>query len=412
MTVGTSLSPRRWLAAALIALAACNGPGDLLLGRDTLATGGSGGSGGQAGGPGASGASGAAGAAGAAGPGGSSGSSGQSGAGGSGAAGAAGSAGSTPGMFRTGVNLSGAENASSNPVADKLNYVYFYPTAKELDYYQGKGLTTIRLPFHWKRMQPTLMGDLDATQLGYMDKVVGFATDRAMHVILDVHNKDALYDGQPIGGDAVPAQAFADFWGKMAAHYKGNPLVAFDLLNEPLGISPPQWLGSANAALAAIRQAGATNLVLVPGVKGGAGAWFTPVAGSSNAETMLGVVDPGDHFVFEVHQYLDADASGLDESCVSATIGSERLGPFTAWLEQHGHRAFLGEIGAAYDTTCLSALDDALTHLDQHRDVWSGWAYWAGGPVFKTYYSSVEPVSDTEDRPPMAVLVKHAEGTP
>lgn len=47
-----------------------------------------------------------------------------------------------------------------------------------------------------------------------------------------------------------------------------------------------------------------------------------------------------------MHQYLDSDGSGTSETCVSATIGAERLAAATAWLQQTGLKGFLGEIGA------------------------------------------------------------------
>src|ERR1700737_7914 len=65
-----------------------------------------------------------------------------------------------------GVNLSGAEWGNRYPGTFGTDYTY--PTASELDYYKSKGLTLIRLPFLWERMQPNLNSPLDGTQVGYM----------------------------------------------------------------------------------------------------------------------------------------------------------------------------------------------------------------------------------------------------
>jgi endoglucanase len=51
-----------------------------------------------------------------------------------------------------GVNLSGAEWGNRYPGTFGTDYTY--PTASELDYYKSKGLTLIRLPFLWERVQP------------------------------------------------------------------------------------------------------------------------------------------------------------------------------------------------------------------------------------------------------------------
>jgi endoglucanase len=47
-----------------------------------------------------------------------------------------------------------------------------------------------------------------------------------------------------------------------------------------------------------------------------------------------------------MHQYLDSDSSGTSGTCVSSTIGVERLTAATNWLKQNGFKGFLGEIGA------------------------------------------------------------------
>ena len=47
-----------------------------------------------------------------------------------------------------------------------------------------------------------------------------------------------------------------------------------------------------------------------------------------------------------MHQYLDSDGSGTSPTCVSSTIGAERLQDATQWLQQNNLKGFLGEIGA------------------------------------------------------------------
>lgn len=47
-----------------------------------------------------------------------------------------------------------------------------------------------------------------------------------------------------------------------------------------------------------------------------------------------------------MHQYLDSDGSGTSGTCVSSTIGAERLQAATAWLQANNLKGFLGEMGA------------------------------------------------------------------
>lgn len=178
-------------------------------------------------------------------------------------------------------------------------------------------------------------------------------------------------------------------------------------MNEPHDMTTEGWLDAANAAIAAIRDAGADNLVLVPGNGwSGAFSWRDDWYGTPNSEVMAGVVDPGDHFAYELHQYLDEDSSGTSPACVSARIGSKRVEDVTAWLRAQGALAWLGEVVAASNPTCDAAVDDVLTTLEANADVWMGWAWWAAGPWWGDYIYSIEPV-DGADAPQMEILRSH-----
>jgi len=264
-------------------------------------------------------------------------------------------------------------------------------------------MNAVRLPFLWERLQPSLNQAFDATELANLSNFVRDVTDTGVTVLIDPHNY-ARYRGNLIGSAQVPNAAFADFWSRLATQFKGNPKVAFGLMNEPHDIATEQWLAAANAALAAIRSTGATNVVTVPGnAWTGAHSWLQDWYGTANGTVMKGIVDPGKNMVFEVHQYLDADSSGTQPDCASATIGAERLQAFTTWARSNGYRAVLGEVGAASNATCDLAVANALGHLKSNADVWAGWVWWAAGPWWGSYMYSIEPAGST-DKPQMAVL--------
>lgn len=312
--------------------------------------------------------------------------------------------GSCPAPWLAGVSLAGAEFGTNVPGSYGVDYTY--PTTAEVDYFVGKGLGVFRVPFRWERLQPSLSGALDPTELGRLTSLVSYAVGKGAHVVLDPHNY-ARYGGQVVGSAAVPDAALADLWSRLAALYANEPRVIFALMNEPNSMPTETWLSAANASIAAIRAAGASNLVLVPGnAWTGAHSWSDTWYGSSNATVMLGVVDPGANYAYEVHQYLDADSSGTSTTCVSTTIGAERLTAFTAWLKTNGRRGFLGEIGGGRNATCYAALGVALSHLDANRDVWIGFSYWAAGPWWGSYEFSLEPTSGV-DAPQLASIIPH-----
>ena len=255
-------------------------------------------------------------------------------------------------------------------------------------------------------MQPALGQGFDANELARLTDVVAYTTSKGAYALIDPHDY-ARYGGKVIGdtagGSTVTTAEFATFWGKLAAAFAKNPRAVFGLMNEPHDLAVDLWLADANAAIAAIRAAGASNVVFVPGdAWTGAHSWLD----NSNAAVMLGIKDPIDNYVYEVHQYLDSDFSGTHASCVSTTIGSESLAAFTQWLKQNQRRGFLGEFAAANNATCMTALDDMLAYIDKHRDVWVGWTWWSAGPWWGNYMFSIEPANG-QDAPQTATLVKH-----
>ena len=49
-------------------------------------------------------------------------------------------------------------------------------------------MNTIRLPFLWERMQKTLNGELETSELNRMDTFVTYVTNKGGYLILDPHN--------------------------------------------------------------------------------------------------------------------------------------------------------------------------------------------------------------------------------
>ena len=304
-----------------------------------------------------------------------------------------------------GVNLAGADFGEGT-LPGTYNSDYTYPTTAEMDYFISKGMTIFRLPFRWERLQQAQLADFDANEQQRIDTVVNYATNKGAYVLLDPHNY-ARYYGKIIGESAVPITAFADFWSRLAGRYRSNNRVIFGLMNEPNTMSTELWVSDANAAIQAIRATGATNLILVPGNGwDGAAGWGQDWYGTPNASALLGIKDPGNNYAFEAHQYLDSDGSGSHDTCVSSTIGSDRMAFFTRWLRQNKMRGFLGEFGSSANNTCLAALDDILTRLEKNSDVYIGWTYWAAGPWWGNYMFSIEPAGGI-DSLQMEVLSRH-----
>lgn len=145
------------------------------------------------------------------------------------------------------------------------------------------------------------------------------------------------------------------------------------------------------AAINAIRAAGATSQYIFVEGNSWSGAWTW----TSVNTNLVNLTDPQNKIVYEMHQYLDSDGSGTSETCVSSTIGQERVQSATEWLKTNGKLGFLGEFAGGANSVCQSAVTGMLSYMEDNSDVWLGASWWAAGPWWSTYIYSIEPPSGT-----------------
>jgi len=311
----------------------------------------------------------------------------------------------------TGVVIAGGEFYHPTPGKTAVyGQNYSYPTNDEIDYFARKGMNIIRVPFLWETLQPFPNQPLRQDEVDRLKEVVSAAKSRKMVVLLDPHNY-ARYYGKVVGGPEVSISSFADFWGRLAPNFARDDNVWFGLVNEPHDMPTEQWLQAANAAIAAIRAAGAKNRILVPGNSWtGAFSWSATWYGTPNSAVMVGVRDLLNNSIFEVHQYLDSDGSGTHTEVVSPTVGSERLKDFTQWCRANHQRAFLGEFAAANSDQGHAAIENMIDYMEKNQDVWVGFAWWAAGSRWGDYMFSIEPANG-QDKAQMAWLIPHLQPT-
>ena len=309
-----------------------------------------------------------------------------------------------PHVVQKGVSLAGAEfNGGAIPGVMYKDYVY--PNEAEFDYFAAAGANTIRLPFLWERIQPTLTGPLDSAELGNIKATVAQAKLRGMCVVLDVHNYGS-YREYAIGTPEVPISAFTNLWMRLAAEFKDDTVTAFGLMNEPSKLSIAQWAGIAQATVNAIRQSGAKNLILVSGGRwSGVHEWEKGIGGTSNANAFAAFRDPLQRSYLEVHQYADVGYSGTGANCVPTETITRIFENITRWAKTNNQKLFLGEFGVPVNPQCLLNLSAMLAQMGD-TNVWRGWTYWAAGSWWGNYPMSVEPLNG-RDAPQMNVLKKY-----
>jgi endoglucanase len=144
------------------------------------------------------------------------------------------------------------------------------------------------------------------------------------------------------------------------------------------------------AAIDGIRGAGATTQYIFVEGNSYTGAWTW----NTTNDSLKSLSDPSDLLVYEIHQYLDSDGSGTSATCVSSTIGVERVEGATTWLRDNGKLGVLGEYAGGPNSVCQSAVTGMLDHLQSNNDVWLGAVWWAAGPWWPTStFSNFEPPS-------------------
>lgn len=292
-----------------------------------------------------------------------------------------------------GINVAGGE---FGPGKSRLGIDYRYPLPGELDYYLAKGFRLFRVPFIANRL---LTGNGAATRIWeadykHLEALINHAERHGAVIVLDMHDYGWNRYSQVIGKSDEATDVFVQDWVVLAQRIRNRPNVSIGLMNEPNMQAPEKWVAAANKAIAAIRQTGATNLILVPGA-----AWSTAAkwVSSGNAEAVKDIRDPIGNYMIEVHQYLDHDHSGTTGD-VEPGSGSRRLVEFTLWARKNNVRAFLGEFGWTDTPVSHSEGHALLSYVSQNPDVWSGWAAWAGGAWWGNYAYSLEPQNNKDSQ--------------
>jgi len=288
-----------------------------------------------------------------------------------------------------GVNESGAEFGSGN-IPGTLGTDYTWPLTSSVDTLRGKGFNIFRIPFLMERLVPSSMYDgTNSAYLSGLTTLVNHITNNGGYAVICAQNFGRYY-----GSVITDTSGFEAFWKTVATQFKSNTQVIFDTNNEYHDMDNT-LVGQLNqAAINGIRAAGATAQTIFVEGNSYTGAWTWVSSGTSTA--MAALTDPNDNVIYEMHQYLDSDGSGTSSTCVSSTIGSQRLAAATNWCRSNGKNCILGETAAGSNSNCISAIEDMLNYMKSNNDVWRGWMLWGGGPWWGSYIFSVEPPSGTQ----------------
>jgi aryl-phospho-beta-D-glucosidase BglC (GH1 family) len=237
-----------------------------------------------------------------------------------------------------------------------------YVTREDVQFIARSGLNSIRVPFNFRLLTPEDEPDRWLEDgFAVLDRVIGWAREAGLYVILDLHGAPGGQTGENIDDSWGRPWLFesresqdrlVELWRRIATRYRDEPVIAgYELLNEPL----PHWdeLRRYDAQLEplyrrvteAIRSVDPNHVVILGGAK-----WNRDfsVFGAPFAPNLL----------YAFHKYWDevTDAS---------------IQPYLDFRARHQVPVWLGESGENDDAWVASTV--ALS--ERHGIGWCFWPY-------------------------------------
>ncbi|KAJ7885201.1 endoglucanase [Mycena olivaceomarginata] len=273
----------------------------------------------------------------------------------------------------TGVNIAGFDfgcnsDGSCSPGAaypPLLQYFGADGAGQMTHFVNDDGYNTFRLPVAWQFFTNYVLGDpINAENMAKYDALVQACLATGAFCIIDMHNY-ARWERGIIGQGGPTNAQFAQTWGEIAAIYKDNPKIIFGIMNERHDVPDINlWAASVQAAVTAIRKAGATTqIILLPGNNWTSAATFVSNGSADALKKVVNLDGSTTNLIFDVHKYLDFDNSGTnpydiplfrpDENVLISTPCSEcttnniaeAWAPLAQWLRCNGRQAFNTETG-------------------------------------------------------------------
>ncbi|GJE86575.1 glycoside hydrolase family 5 protein [Phanerochaete sordida] len=292
--------------------------------------------------------------------------------------------------FDFGCNSDGSCTASA--AWPPLTKYYGMDGAGQMQHFvSDDGFNVFRLPVGWQFLTNNVQGGpVNDANLQEYDDLVQACLATGASCIIDLHNY-ARWNGKIIGQGGPTDDVLAATWSTIASKYASNSKIIFGVMNEPHDIPDiVRWAQSVQAAVTAIRNAGATTqLILLPGNNWTSAETFVS---NGSADALSKVTNPDGsvtNLIFDVHKYLDSDNSGTNTECVTNNIDNA-WAPLAQWLRCHGRQAFNTETGGGNTASCATYLCQQIAFQKANSDVFLGYVGWAAGNFAPGY-----PLSET-----------------
>ncbi|KAJ7727550.1 carbohydrate-binding module family 1 protein/Glycoside hydrolase family 5 protein [Mycena maculata] len=249
------------------------------------------------------------------------------------------------------------------------------------------GYNVFRLPVGWQFLTDNVIGPINQTNMVEYDALVQACLGTGASCIIDIHNY-ARWNGEIIGQGGPTNEQFAATWSEIATKYADTEKVIFGPHDIP---DITLWAGSVQAAVTAIRNAGATTqMILLPGSDYASAQQFISDGSAAALSTVTNPDGSFTNLIFDVHKYLDSDNSGTNAECVTNNI-ADAWEPLTQWLRCNGRQAFNTETGGGNTASCVTYMCQQIAYQAQNSDVLLGYVGWAAGNFDASYVLSELP---------------------
>ncbi|MFI9247033.1 cellulase family glycosylhydrolase [Streptomyces sp. NPDC053086] len=253
------------------------------------------------------------------------------------------------------------------------------------------------------------------TSLQVLDKIVAYAGQDGLKVILDRHRPDSAGQSALWYTAAVPETTWITNLKALATRYRGqDTVIGIDLHNEPhdpacwgCGDQATDWRLAAQRAGNAVLSVNADLLVFVEGVQtvgGVSGWWGGNLMGVAQYPVRLSVPD---RVVYSAHDYATsvAQQSWFDDPSFPANMPGVWDKYWGYIFKQDIAPVWVGEFGttlqSAVDRKWLAALVDYLRPTPANGADSFQWTYWSLNPnsgdtggILKDDWTTVDTVKD------------------
>lgn len=296
-----------------------------------------------------------------------------------------------------------------------------------IDQMRSLGYNTIRIPFSDDILKPgTVPNSIDFSSgknadlqgldsLGVLDRIVSYAGQDGLKVILDRHRPDSGGQSALWYTAAVPESTWLANLKALAARYKGqDTVVGIDLHNEPhdpacwgCGDTATDWRLAAQRAGNAVLGINPDLLVFVEGVQtfnGVSGWWGGNLMGVAQYPVQLNVAN---RVVYSAHDYATsvAQQSWFSDPAFPANMPGIWDKYWGYIFKQNIAPVWVGEFGTTLQSTVdqkwLAALVSYLRPTSTYGADSFHWTFWSWNPnsgdtggILKDDWQTVDTVKD------------------